>query len=405
MKKIFNKRIIALFIGICIIFSTLPAYADSEVESTEPSIPALSERIPVSVSEFIYGNFSDIEDVVRSRFADVSLEKEILLGNPYIVYNFSEYQDEVYYYPLIVDGKIAAVLGVIGTDWGYTYEISYDCGLIELLEEMDYLNNDCIFYTMDGELYYESENGVNAEPVITMGYSTVQMPDADELAFAAMSFEEKQSVVTDKLDSFRYVDTQSFDGNEPVDMKYGAMKAITLRKPQSQYAYNMCWACVVATIVNTLNWTSYTGYDVCNRMGIGFNTGAEIEEIRTALSYYGINYKKTADALGWDKIKQNIDAGYPIAMIMNPYYATSDSIGHSITLYGYNQTSKNKYIEIWNSQSEFSLDTSKDGYSDEFNYSNIKILLIPPEDKNNKELMADTRGYAYIWVQTLSEYN
>ena len=342
---------------------------------------------------------------MRSRFADVSLEKEILLGNPYIVYNFSEYQDEVYYYPLIVDGKIAAVLGVIGTDWGYTYEISYDCGLIELLEEMDYLNNDCIFYTMDGELYYESENGVNAEPVITMGYSTVQMPDADELAFAAMSFEEKQSVVTDKLDSFRYVDTQSFDGNEPVDMKYGAMKAITLRKPQSQYAYNMCWACVVATIVNTLNWTSYTGYDVCNRMGIGFNTGAEIEEIRTALSYYGINYKKTADALGWDKIKQNIDAGYPIAMIMNPYYATSDSIGHSITLYGYNQTSKNKYIEIWNSQSEFSLDTSKDGYSDEFNYSNIKILLIPPEDKNNKELMADTRGYAYIWVQTLSEYN
>ena len=405
MKKTFNKRIIALFIGICIIFSTLPAYADSEVESTEPSIPALSERIPVSVSEFIYGNFSAIEDVVRSRFADVSLEKEIQLGNPYIVYNFSEYQDEVYYYPLIVDGKIAAVLGVIGTDWGYTYEISYDYGLIELLEEMDYLNNDCIFYTMDGELYYESENGVNAEPVITMGYSTVQMPDADELAFAAMSFEEKQSVVTDKLDYFRYVDTQSFNGNELDDMKYGAMKAITLRKPQSQYAYNMCWACVVATIVNTLNWISYTGYDVCNRMGIGFNTGAEIEEIRTALSYYGINYKKTADALGWDKIKQNIDAGYPIAMIMNPYYATSDSIGHSITLYGYNQTSKNKYIEIWNSQSEFSLDTSKDGYSDEFNYSNIKILLIPPEDKNNKELMADTRGYAYIWVQTLSEYN
>lgn len=246
---------------------------------------------------------------------------------------------------------------------------------------------------------------MSEEPVIPVLYSAEQMPDADELAFAAMSFEEKQRVVTDKLDYFRYVDTQSFNGNDTDNMKYGAMKAITLRKPQSQYAYNMCWACVVATIVNTLNWISYTGYDVCNRMGIGFNTGAEIEEIRTALSYYGINYKKTADALGWDKIKQNIDAGYPIAMIMNPYYATSDSIGHSITLYGYNQTSKNKYIEIWNSQSEFSLDTSKDGYSDEFNYSNIKILLIPPEDKNNKELMADTRGYAYIWVQTLSEYN
>ena len=373
MKKTFNKRIIALFIGICIIFSTLPAYADSEVESTEPSIPALSERIPVSVSEFIYGNFSDIEDVVRSRFADGSLEKEILLGNPYIVYNFSEYQDEVYYYPLIADGKIEAVLGVIGTDWGYTYEISYDCGLIELLDEMDYFNNDCIFYTVDGELYYESENGVSAEPVIPVLYSAEQMPDADELAFAAMSFEEKQSTVIDKLDSFRYVDTQNFNENESYNMKYGAMKTVALYKQQSQYAYEMCWACVVATIINTLNHTSYTGYDICNRMGIGFNTGAEIEEMRTALSYYAVNYKKTNDALSWDKIKQNIDSGYPIAMLMVPYYVTPGINGHSVTLYGYD--SSNHYIRIWNSQSWNPDDKTMGGYSKDISYYNQKIDL------------------------------
>ena len=193
MKKIFNKRIIALFIGICIIFSTLPAYADSETESTEPSMTTLAECIPISVNEFISDKFSNIEDAVRSSFADISLEKELRLGNPYIVYNFSEYQDEVYYYPLIADGGIVAVLGVIGTDWGYTYEISYDCGLIELLDEMDYLNNDCIFYTVDGELYYESENGVSEKPAIPVLYSAEQMPDADELAFAAMSFEESSA--------------------------------------------------------------------------------------------------------------------------------------------------------------------------------------------------------------------
>lgn len=392
-------------VGICLIFSAFPAYGDTKTDTSETPFPTLAENIPAPVTEFIDGNFSSITEVMADSSDKNCMSNAIELGTPYIVYNFNEYQDEVYYYPLIADGKIKAVLGVIGTDWGYTYEISYDYGLMGLLEEIDYLNNDCIFYTVNDELYYESANGLKSEPDIPMGYSEGKKPDADELAFTVMSFEEKQRAVTDKLGYFKYVETQSFNENDYDDIKYGAMKTITLRKPQSQYSYNMCWACVVATIANTLNWTSYTGYDVCNRMGIGFDTGAEIEEIKTALSYYGVNYKKTNDALGWDEIKQNIDAGYPIAMCMNPYYSTSDSIGHSITLYGYNQTSKNNYIKIWNSQSEYSLDTSKDGYLDEFDYSNFKLLLIPPKDKDDRELMSDTRGYAYVWTQTLSEYN
>ena len=412
MKQYFNKRIIALFIGICIIFSALPAYADSETENTEPRVSTLAESIPASVTEFIDGKFSDIEEIVSSSFAEITPEKEIQLGKPYIVYNFNEYQDEVYYYPLTADGKIEAVLGIIGTDWGYTYEISYDCGLIELLDEMDYLNNGCIFYTVDGELYYESENGVSAEPAVSFACLTEQMPDADELAFAAMSFEEKQQKITDKLASFKYVDTQSFDENEPDNMKYGAMKTITLRKPQSQYSYNMCWACAVATIVNTLNWTSYTGYDVCNRMGIGFDTGAEAEQMKTALSYYGVNYKKTNDALGWDEIKQNIDAGYPIAMCMVPYYANPEIKGHSITLYGYD--SSNHYIQIWNSQSKYNPNYEENeynnpnlgGYSKVISYYNQKIDITYEPPKGTKPIVSsDYKGIAYLWNQTLSEYN
>lgn len=394
----YAKRFISLFIGICIIFSTLPAYADSGSESSESPIPTLSESIPVSVTEFIYGNFSNIEDAVSSSFADVSLEKEILLGNPYIVYIFSEYQDEVYYYPLIADGGIAAVLGVIGTDWGYTYEISYDYGLIDLLDEMDYLNNDCIFYTVDGELYYESENGVSDEPAIPVLYSAEQMPDADELAFAAMSFEEKRRSVIDKIDSFRYVDTKSIDGNEADNMKYGAMKAITLRNKRSQYNYGMCWACVVATIVNTLNWTTYTGYDVCNRMGIGFDTGAQIDEIKTALSYYGVDYKKTASKLPWNSVVKNIDAGYPITMIMDPY--PSGSIGHSVTLYGYDKSNYN--IRIWNSQIENSQKGDKynmEGYSKDVHYYDASYDIT-----SDNAVFSSEKGRVYVWKQTLSEY-
>lgn len=399
MKKYFNKRIAALFIGISIIFSALPVSGDSENVNTEPSTPTLAESIPASVTEFIDDKFSDIEKAVRSSFAEISPEKEIQLGNPYIVYNFSEYQDEVYYYPLTADSKIEAVLGIIGTDWGYTYEISYDCGLIELLDKMDYLNNDCIFYTVDGELYYESENGVSDEPGILVLYSAEQMPDADELAFAAMSFEEKQQKITDKLVSFKYVDTQSFDVNKTDSMKYGAMKTITLRNKRSQYNYGMCWACVVATIVNTLNWTAYTGYDVCNRMGIGYDTGAGTDEIKTALSYYGVDYKKTSSKLPWNSVVKNIDAGYPIAMIMDPY--PSGSTGHSVTLYGYDKSTET--IRIWNSQIENSDETdinyNMEGYSKDVYYYNAKYDIT-----SSKPVPLSEQGRVYIWKQTLSEY-
>ncbi len=399
MKNQFFKKLIAFLVGIFLTFSAFPAYGDTKTDTSETPFPTLAENIPASVAEFIDGNFSSITEVMTNSLSKSYTADDIELGTPYIVYNFNEYQDEVYYYPLIADGKIKAILGVIGTDWGYTYEISYDHGFIELLTEMDYLNNECIFYTINDELYYESANGVQSEPDIPMGYSEGKMPDADELAFAAMSFEEKQRVVNDKLSSFKYVDTQKNDENDNDDIKYGAMKAITLRNKRSQYNYGMCWACVVATIANTLNWTSYTGYDVCNRMGIGFDTGAGIDEIKTALSYYGVDYKKTTSKLPWSSVVKNIDAGYPIAMIMDPY--PSGDLGHSVTLYGYDKS--NNIIRIWNSQIENSDETdinyNMEGYYKDVYYYNARYDIT-----SSKPVPLSEQGRVYIWKQTLSEY-
>lgn len=405
MKMNRAKRAIAFLIGLCFLFAVFPAYADTGTGISEPSRSGttLAEEIPAPVTEFIADRFSVISDTVRSSLDGIAPEQEILLGNPYLVYRFGEYQDEVYYYPMIAAGRIRAVLGVIGTDLGYTYEISYNGGLLELLDETDYLNSDCIFYVADDELYYESENGASAKPSASAACATDQSLSAAEVSFAAMSFEEKQRALTDRLQSLRSVDTQNFAVHEPENIKYGAMKEITLRNKRSQYGYEMCWACVVATIVNTLNWTSYTGYDVCNRMGIGFNAGAEVEEIKTAFSYYGVDYKKTADALGWSEITQNIDAGYPIAMLMVPYYAPTSPIGHSVTLYGYD--SGNHNIRIWNSQSIDPDDPYREGFQKDIDYYHQKIDLTPPETPNASYIvLSDDRGSVFLWNQTLSKY-
>lgn len=117
-----------------------------------------------------------------------------------------------------------------------------------------------------------------------------------------------------------------------------------------------------------------------------------------------MNYKKTNDALGWDKITQNIDVGYPIAMCMVPYYANTDAKGHSITLYGYNST--NHYIEIWNSQSWNPDDKTMGGYSKAISYYNQKIDLTFEKQKNSScVIYSDDKGMTYLWNQTLSQYN
>ncbi|MCM1309014.1 MAG: C39 family peptidase, partial [Butyrivibrio sp.] len=192
---------------------------------------------------------------------------------------------------------------------------------------------------------------------------------------------------------------QSFDGSGADDIKYGAMKTVVLRNKRSQYNYGMCWACVVATIVNTLNWTSYTGYDVCNRMGIGFDEGAEVDEIKTAFSYYGVDYKKTTSKLPWNSVVKNIDAGYPIAMIMDPY--PSGQIGHSVTLYGYDKS--NETIRIWNSQIENSNKYSDyynmEGYSKDVSYYDARYDIT-----SSNPVPISEQGRVFVWKQTLSEY-
>ncbi|MBD5156993.1 MAG: hypothetical protein HDT13_05105 [Butyrivibrio sp.] len=401
MRYYFFNKITALFTVICLLFIGIPVYAET-MPSSGVEQKTLKKRIPESVTEYIEDNFSRISEAAAD-LSGISSETALpentfSLGKPYIVYRFSEYQDEIYYYPLILDGKTEAILGIIGTDQGYTHEIARGGEMQSLLNKLDYSDNECIFYVIGNELYCEIANIEETCLTAPLMYGTDCTLSGDEILFLSESFEEKQRIIVEKVSSFKSVDTQNFSECISENIRYGAMKTVALYKQQSQYAYEMCWACVVATIINTLNHTSYTGYDICNRMGIGFDTGAEIEEMKTAFSYYAVNYKKTNDALSWDKIKQNIDSGYPIAMLMVPYYVTPGINGHSVTLYGYD--SSNHYIRIWNSQNRYNPDLEEnennnpfmEGYSVTINYNNQKIILTDG-------------GLAYLWNQTLSQYN
>ncbi|MBD5156656.1 MAG: hypothetical protein HDT13_03345 [Butyrivibrio sp.] len=397
MKKYQIQKLIAVLLIICIVFSGIPAYADVDIDESKViyAEQTVEEVIPKAAKEYVENIFTEVciaaVSFARDIKNDQTITYELKLGKPYIIYNFEKYQDEIYNYPLIADGRIEFVLSVLGTNGGYTYQLSMGGDMLRLLNELDYINNDCVFYVINDELYYEcGKNGeTNFEPVVM--YEADEMHDADELLFAAKSFEEKKRIIRDKIEFFKPVEPTQTDLTESEEIKFG--KTVTLRSPQRQYGYEMCWACVVATIVNTLNWTHYTGYDICNRMGIGFNAGAEIEDMKLALSYYSVNYKRRDDYLSWEQIKQNIDAGYPVA-ILTVYSGLNPNItGHTVTLMGYDKTGSKEYLYVWDSQDGNAEGEKVEEWGDNYHmiiYSDYIYFL--------------ANDNAFLWRQTLSQY-
>lgn len=390
------KKIISVFSAICIIASANPVYAGNGSPAADYGGQSLSETVPLTAKNYVDGKLTEIFDSAVSFAGDIkgdsSIDYDLELGEPYIIYNFEEYQDEIYYYPLIADGKTEFLLAVIGTDMGYTHELSMGGEMIYLLNELNYPDNECLFYVIDGRLCYETGNGETNNLNLSAVYSMDSSLDGEELLFATKSFEEKQRIISDKISAFKPVTHVQMNREKLDNIRFG--KIIQLRSPQRQYSTNMCWACVVATIVNTLNWTYYTGYDICNRMGIGFYSGGDIEDMKLALSYYGVNYKRTDDSISWEDMKKNIDAGYPVAVL------TVDTAeykkAHTVTLMGYEQGNKysENYMYFWDS-ADGTNEATEDLKDLGTNYHKVNYgsyIYFVSGDK------------AYQWIQTLSKY-
>lgn len=70
--------------------------------------------------------------------------------------------------------------------------------------------------------------------------------------------------------------------------------------------------------------------NVADRMGISYNSGATLEQTRSALARYGLSYTVLSNKLSWLRVKSNINNDKPFIIGL-----TSSSGNHIITGYGY----------------------------------------------------------------------
>ena len=96
----------------------------------------------------------------------------------------------------------------------------------------------------------------------------------------------------------------------------------------------ICWAASAACIINYLNGTSLNAERVAkNHLGSGnFNEGIDFTTIDTVLDYYGITYTCRNSLTSDNIILANLTSGYPIAS----NWTTSQYSSHTCVIYGLN---------------------------------------------------------------------
>lgn len=155
---------------------------------------------------------------------DIDKKDTFILCKPYVYWDSTQRQDAVYIFPIAVDDKILASLYVMGRIEEPDY-INVNFGPDEnQLNELDYLRKNYVFFSYQGFIMAEDENGEITELRKDINAMTSSAEETErEETFYALDYNEKVKAVLEKMDNFMYHDEDGDAGmsNDSYDMKAG----------------------------------------------------------------------------------------------------------------------------------------------------------------------------------------
>lgn len=349
MKK--SKFLLTATLCFSFIFNLL----NINVNAFEISLERNEISYKNTASEYVSNAFDKIveslmeSDLFVSRVNDINA---LGIGTSFFVYDSSDtVQENVFYFPIIDESQnnVVYLIEAIGVDNGYI------CNpldhMVDVLNEIDYIDNQSIAYLYNYDVYFETQTDkINTTYYYNDDYNMEMNPyiSSFDNSFVNRDFNEKRSQILDSMKSLSDFHEYNWKSNDEIlnTKLYGYL---TLSNPQGQYGYGMCWASSVATVHNYLKPLSsvVTGFEVCNRMGIGYGYGGSVYDEQDALWLYGINYNyiRNINTFNWSYLTSNIDSLKPL--IANGYSAIG--AGHAVTVTGYTgSSSTNNNVRMWN---------------------------------------------------------
>ena len=296
----------------------------------------------------------------------------IKLAEPFIVYNPTiEKQDYVIYIPLYYEKEIIYVLDLSCFDNQYCLGISQE--YVDWLNTVKHIQNPVVVFNYDNYIYMENQFIQQKTDIRYANETLNEEKEQTSNNFFNSSYKTKTKKICDRMKKLYIANRHLYKQN----IKY--MSSINLKSPQGQYGYGMCWASTAATIINHENKTSKTGFDICNQLGLGYNSGGSITDIKNALKKNGVYYNTIVKkVISWDEIKDIISSNHLAAI-----GGSSDSgKGHAATLCGYRTVEGKKQVRIWDSA------LNKDNGA--YKWRNLA-----------QGIFSTIHGTAYYWEKTL----
>lgn len=272
------------------------------------------------------------------------------IGTPFVIYAPTEYNwNSVYYYPLINDEKIVLLISLINTNYGWSISASE-----EMVDELNLINygKDTSWLFLLQDNYVVAKSPTDERTIIEICNENENWIQA-LTSVNSLTYSDYVDLISNSMNDikiFNVDDVSEISNNADIAESYSPSYSTSTDTSKVCSLYNAkkqqgstCWAASVATIVNYRQGTNYTDYDVCDRIGVGYE-GANIDTKLEALKAYDLNYRKSNSQSSWNSIVLNISSKYPLAAS-----TFSGDSGHSVKVYGYRTIGATDYIVLWNS--------------------------------------------------------
>lgn len=337
MKKRIKKIIMTSWAFLCVIFCSKITVGASELEHL------VYRNIPKEVIMIANNSYEQMIQAVIYKHEEFGLGikdlQNVSLGDPFVIFEDKNNQDEIYYFPILSRNNIVMVLSVTGTTegWGLSLSTEY----VEVLNEINFDKDYYLLYKVNDVLLAKSYN---------KNYAILEDEDIKMIRINPSTYMDLQEEnVENKMSSLKKFNVKMVNMLKCTKAKYSpgyststsTAKIALLNNAQGQGPYGLCWAASVATVTNYIYGTNYTAKNVADAQGIDYEVGAKPTEMQKALEYYTITYQVTDEQLSYSSVKKNIqNKKLPIIYAQN-----EEEQAHAVTLYGYG----GNYVYIWNS--------------------------------------------------------
>lgn len=349
-----TKQLLSVTITSVLALLSVPLSVNAEANSSRKNVAQkyiLSDSVPNAAIEYANQYFSTYtEDELLDLSFTPSEIRELSLSEPLTAYEYDECDSNRYYFPILHDNNIVAMLTMVDPGDGY-YSIQLGKSrLADSLNKIENTINNPVSLVITNEAMYTIDNN-NTLTVVDEFLSTSNLSSKSNVQ-PKITYNEvvdiNENIVP--IANQVYID---FSNKNSINSANSATSATTIIQKNlnvpfvangtnSSYPGGYCWASSAASVIKYRTTTSSSATQIRNQLLSGGYAGYDYQIQTIFQSYIGgtITLRSGNGFMPYDTLKPIIDSGKPIytdwqnftdaqahAMVVRGYYYDTDIIG------------------------------------------------------------------------------